>query len=253
LETRKILNLQLRACQKADKIISPSQFAAGPYTKKVLKWKGSVSVSPNPVVLWNQEVNWEAKQIFHLLYVGRIEYRKGLTFFLAALEKLQEKGLKATVKIIGDNGGLNTPKDKKCRERLKSFLSNYSSPKNGNLKVEMLPHQKHEHLYRYFDWAGLFILPSLSENYPYVALEALSRGCYVIASHTGGIPEIITSKSEGLLFKPGDAGELARHLAYCLKNPKIIRERALGSAEKIKRDFSPELCYKRIIDSYERS
>lgn len=55
----------------------------------------------------------------------------------------------------------------------------------------------------------LFVLSSRSEGYPYVIAEACQAGLPIIASRTGGIPEMITGGQEGILFSPGNIDALA--------------------------------------------
>jgi len=59
----------------------------------------------------------------------------------------------------------------------------------------------------------VLVVPSLWwENSPLVVLEALAHGILVVASATGGVPELIDAGRSGLLFEPGDVSALRRHL-----------------------------------------
>ena len=68
-------------------------------------------------------------------------------------------------------------------------------------------------MHRHYDWAGALILPSLMENYPYAALEGLSRGCFLLGSDVGGIPEIIRHGENGLLVRPDEPEALEAAVA----------------------------------------
>lgn len=60
----------------------------------------------------------------------------------------------------------------------------------------------------------LFVLPSLyGEGLPMVVLEAMANGVPVVASRVEGIPEAVRNDVDGLIFKPGDADDLANKLA----------------------------------------
>jgi glycosyltransferase involved in cell wall biosynthesis len=88
------------------------------------------------------------------------------------------------------------------------------------------------------------------ENYPYAALEALSRGCYVIGSDVGGIPEIVDRPSRGSLFPPGNSAILAGKIReWCVRNrgnPADMR----GEAAALRKEFSPEACARRLLGIY---
>jgi GT2 family glycosyltransferase/ADP-heptose:LPS heptosyltransferase/lipoprotein NlpI len=66
------------------------------------------------------------------------------------------------------------------------------------------------------------IVPSLIESYCFTVREALSAGVPVIASRTGGIPEIVTDGENGFLFEPGNADELSGHLRRLIDNPELL-------------------------------
>jgi glycosyltransferase involved in cell wall biosynthesis len=67
----------------------------------------------------------------------------------------------------------------------------------------------HRRLARVFAAANVFCLPSYREGLPLVVCEAMLSGRPVIATHAGGIPEIVRDGQTGLLFAPGDRSALA--------------------------------------------
>jgi glycosyltransferase involved in cell wall biosynthesis len=63
-----------------------------------------------------------------------------------------------------------------------------------------------------FALATTVVVPSRAEAMPYIVLEALAAGKTVIASHVGGIPEVLGEESDALV-PPGDVEALARAMA----------------------------------------
>ena len=63
------------------------------------------------------------------------------------------------------------------------------------------------------------VLPSLSEGFPFVLLEALAMGCPVVASRVNGIPELIEDHRTGLLVPARDPRALANAIREVLSNP----------------------------------
>lgn len=65
------------------------------------------------------------------------------------------------------------------------------------------------------------LLPSIAENYPYVALESLHAGIPVVGFRVGGLPEIIQNAAQGELVTPFDTSDMADSLARILARPKL--------------------------------
>jgi len=76
--------------------------------------------------------------------------------------------------------------------------------------------------------ASLLVLPSLAESFGFVLVEALSVGVPVVASATGGVPEVVEHGRNGLLVPPGQPLPLAEAVLALLADPE--RRRALGEA-----------------------
>ena len=69
--------------------------------------------------------------------------------------------------------------------------------------------------------AQLVVLPSLTESMGLSTLDAWNCKLPVVAANVGGIPEVITDGINGLLFKAGDAFELATKISYLIEHPHV--------------------------------
>ena len=76
--------------------------------------------------------------------------------------------------------------------------------------------------------ADLFLLPSENESFGLAALEAMACGAPVVASNTGGLPEVVTHGETGYLFAPGDVANMAAGGIEILTDP--ARARAFSEA-----------------------
>jgi L-malate glycosyltransferase len=86
----------------------------------------------------------------------------------------------------------------------------------------------------------IFVLPSRSEAFPNSLMEAMACGCAVVASRTGGIPELVQDGATGLLFTNGDARDLAAKLELLLKDPATRRRLAEAGQTAVRNRFSIE-------------
>lgn len=105
-----------------------------------------------------------------ILFVGRLEIRKGLEILLSVIEAVSEHRSNFVFCVIGEGP---------YRRELERFGKEYV-----RLEGKVLPEQ----IDRYYKAADLFIFPSLTEGLPNVVLEAMSCKVPVIASGAGDIP-----------------------------------------------------------------
>jgi glycosyltransferase involved in cell wall biosynthesis len=112
--------------------------------------------------------------------------------------------------------------------------------------VERIPWHPHEQVHRIYHEKTALIVPSLlPDAFPIVVLEAMASGLPVIGSRVGGIPEQIEDGRSGLLFTPGEAGELEQRIEFLLQNP--ARGKAMGEAarKRATEEFSMEHVFDR--------
>ena len=253
LESKLLLRLQKKACHLSNRVVSPSQFMARYYAPQILGWKKDVLVNPNPLKLWEAPFTWQEKNSKHLLFVGRIEYRKGIDLLLGALAALGQEGKGLILRVIGAKHPPQNQADVDCQIVFETALKQHSREANptGYL-LEYLGQQSHDSLYQHYDWAGITVIPSRQDNYPYTALEALSRGCFVLASDTGGLPETLAA-CQGALFPQGDQDVLQQKMRELSQSEDEIRKAWDSNAHIIAERFSPEVCYQRLVSSYAKT
>ena len=96
----------------------------------------------------------------------------------------------------------------------------------------------------------VFVLTSLWEGLPIVVLEAMAAFKPVVATHTGGISDVIIEGRTGFLVAPGDMQELSDKLIPLLKNENLRRQIGQNAKDCLGADFSLENMVKHTQDLY---
>lgn len=96
----------------------------------------------------------------------------------------------------------------------------------------------------------IFMLTSVKEGLPYTILEAGQASLPVIASHTGGIPDIIDDGKNGILTRIGDSNQITKALEYFITHPEKQKEFGQKLKEKVEKEFSVEEMIKKTIKLY---
>jgi glycosyltransferase involved in cell wall biosynthesis len=94
----------------------------------------------------------------------------------------------------------------------------------------------------------IFVLSSINEGCSNVILEAMACGIPLVVTDTGGNPELVTDRNNGLLFEVGNYKELAEKLHYLYVHPEEREKFSRRGIQLIKEKFS----LKRTILIYEK-
>ncbi len=166
---------------------------------------------------------------FNVLCIARIFPQKGIDYLLETAEKLDNN---IQINIIGD--GVDY---KEISLLIKK--KNLSNIHLLGFKKDVRP---------YLEQADVFVLPSRWEGFGIVLLEAMAYELPIIASNTGGIPEIVQHDKGGLLFDVGNINQLIEHLIF-LKNNIEIRKR-MGNHNKAY--FLKHFTLKKMIENLDK-
>lgn len=95
------------------------------------------------------------------------------------------------------------------------------------------------------------VLPSLTEGTPNSIIEAMAHGLPVVASATGGIPDMVTEET-GLLVPPGEKAMLAEALIRLATNPALRARMGRAARARYEKFWSPQAVIPVLLQAYER-
>jgi len=99
--------------------------------------------------------------------------------------------------------------------------------------------------------SDLFVLPTLKDALPTVLIEALAAERPIVASHIGGVPEIIENEVNGLLVQPGDPSSLTTACLSLIKNTEQTRQIVLTGSKLVQQKFSIDVQIEKLSKLYE--
>lgn len=145
-------------------------------------------------------------QSLRIGFVSRLESIKGAEFILPAFAILKQKHPQATLTIVGD-GSLT----EEMRQQQRAL----------QLEVTWMDRQPYHRLPAIYQNLDFLWMPSRSEGFGLTAIEAIANGCIVIASNTGGLPEVLPCKE--WLCTPESETSLAETTIKVVSSPAPCR------------------------------
>jgi glycosyltransferase involved in cell wall biosynthesis len=160
-----------------------------------------------------------SRQRNQILYVGWINYIKGVDVLLEAMALLKGRGESVRLVLVG-GAAFRTTRIKE--ERLRSLAVTLGL---GD-RVSFVGHKSHSEVARHMAESAAVVLPSRAESFGAVLVEALACGTPVVATACGG-PEDIVRESVGVLVPPEDPQALADGITDVLRQPERFEPEAL--------------------------
>jgi glycosyltransferase involved in cell wall biosynthesis len=181
-------------------------------------------------------------QVPIILFMSRIEPKKGLDLLIPALESILGSGMEFHFILAGSN-----PQNADYETQIKVQIHNSSLAKyttitgfvSGDLKVELLTK------------ADLFVLPSYYENFGIAVAEAMAAGVPVVISDRIHIAEDIQQAEAGWVG-PLEVGAIANSIKSALLNPQERQRRGLNGKEYAKHHYNWEAIAQQTIDAYQQ-
>ncbi len=175
-----------------------------------------------------------------LLFAGRIQPLKGVDLAVRALDELGRPD--ATLLVVGGPSGPDGPAELEKLHLLVDELGLHD-------QVRFVPPQDHAALARYYRAADVALVPSHSESFGLVALEAAACGTPVVAAAVGGLVSLVDDGVTGYLVDSRDPADYARPIARLLDDPRAAG--AMGArAETASRRFAWSMTAARLRRSY---
>ncbi len=175
----------------------------------------------------------------NILFVGRLEKRKGVNYLLKAYQRAKKENPNSRLIIVGPGTRLRHKYEKEVR-------------RSGLEDVVFVGHVSYDELPRYYKTADIFCTPATGrESFGIVLLEAMAVGKPIIASNIEGYGNVLTHGVEGLLVPPKDEERLAQAL-ISLMSDESLRQR-MGDKGRLKaQEYSWEKIAQRVLSYYMR-
>jgi glycosyltransferase involved in cell wall biosynthesis len=169
------------------------------------------------------------------LYVGRLTPEKGVHTLLAAWRVLGAAAPRLSV--IGDGP-------------LRAEVETAAAGARG--AIEVLGMRPHDDVIARIKRAAFLVLPSeWYEAFPHVILEAFACGVPIIASRIGTLADVIRHGKNGVLFRPGDARDLAANIQWMVSHPGEAAELGMAGRAEFELEYTAQRNYHRLQEIYQ--
>jgi phosphatidylinositol alpha-mannosyltransferase len=155
----------------------------------------------------------------NVLFVGRMEPRKGLIHLLRAFRKLQRDGVRARLLLVGTGPGEREARRYVLTRQLDDveFLGRVSEAQKAQL----------------FKTADIYVSPATGrESFGIVLLEAMSAGAPIICSDIHGYRGVVRRERDGILVEPGNADALAVSIRRLIDDPQLRAQLSRAGEER---------------------
>ena len=155
----------------------------------------------------------------NILFVGRMEPRKGLIHLLRAFRKLQRDGVRARLLLVGTGPGEREARRYVLTRQLDDveFLGRVSEAQKAQL----------------FKTADIYVSPATGrESFGIVLLEAMSAGAPIICSDIHGYRGVVRRERDGILVEPGNADALAASIRRLIDDPALRAQLSRAGEER---------------------
>ena len=189
-----------------------------------------------------------------VVFVGRITRQKGLPYFLRAAERLPDD-----VQLVLCAGAPDTPQ---IMAEVTELVAGLAAKRSGVVWIErMLPRAE---LVSVLAACTVFVCPSVYEPLGIVNLEAMAVGLPVVATATGGIPEVVVDGETGLLVPVAQTddgtgtpldpdtfvADLASALTDAVSDPTRARRWGEAGRRRAEDHFSWDVIAQRTVEVY---
>jgi len=174
-----------------------------------------------------------------ILFVGRLEPRKGFRYLLQAFPYVKQEFPQARLIVVGAYR----------RKEMAGFL--HYSRENHLTGIKFVGRVSDEELPRYYRTCDVFCAPSTGfESFGIVLLEAMAAGKPTVATNIPGYRDLLDDGKEGFLAEPKDERALAEALIRILKDP--LMQRSMGESGRAKaQQYSWPQVTLRVLEVYE--
>jgi glycosyltransferase involved in cell wall biosynthesis len=154
---------------------------------------------------------------FHVLFVGGISVRKGVSYLLQAFQQLRCKRLRLT--LVG---------------AVSQEFKNTISQLRDHAQIDVAGSVPQKRLREIMSASHVMVLPSVEDGFGLVLAQAMACGCPVIASQNTGARDLFTDGREGFIVPIRDSGAIADRLQLLADRPELRERMSAAAFERVK-------------------
>ena len=173
-------------------------------------------------------------------FVGRISEMKGTDVLVEAIGKHLSEAIKEKIHIVLVGDYLNKSKEKWLADMLQEYQLQHM--------ITIVPFQDPKPFYQLFD---VFVLPSRSDTFGLVAVEAMMSGCCTLRADSNGAYDQIDDGINGMIFPMEDAQKLGQKLEQVLSDENLRSNLAIKGKEKAVANFTNRQMIDNTLNVYE--
>lgn len=223
--------LEFLSVKFADKVSALNNFSRKNALELYRFEENKIKILPNLVKPKNENASGENKKN-KILYVGRIEKRKGADILAKAVPIVLKKFPELIFEFIGPDT-FEGPNNTSMTEYCKSLI-----PEHFHKNITFCGLLSNEEVNRKMSEAIIMVLPSFYEAFGIVLLEGMLNEAAIIATNVGGIPEIVENGETGILIDPGDFEELANAIIKLIENNEFRKNLVQKAKIKVLEKYS---------------
>jgi glycogen(starch) synthase len=175
----------------------------------------------------------DADDRLRILFVGRLERRKGVDVLLDAAAELLPDQPEVELVLVGKDTE-NTEIGETYRE---AFTSRFAGADWAE-RVTFAGAVSDEELFQHYADCDVFVAPSRYESFGLVLTEAMAFGKPVVGCRAGGMQEVVDEGVTGLLAEPGDVASLTEELRRLVVEPDLRKQLGSAAREAFERQFA---------------
>jgi hypothetical protein len=190
-----------------------------------------------------------------VLFIGRLENRKGVHILLKAIPCVLEEAPDTKFLIIGRDTYINEDFISFSGEEGHSFKNKLikGTPEKYLKNVYFLDYVDNKTLAQYYSSCDIFVAPSLYESFGFIYIEAMSYAKPVIGCGVGGVPEVIKDGQTGILVPPEDHLSLAEAIIRLTKNAELRMKIGINARKHVENNFTRDRMVENTLAAYQET
>lgn len=165
--------------------------------------------------------------------LGRFVKKKGFAYLIESIKLLKESGCNIKLVIGGDG---------QEQKQLSQLVNNLGLNKEVSFAGWI------DDKDAFFNQIDIFCLPSVSEPFGIILLEAIERSKPVVATNSGGPSEIIRHKQDGFIANTNSVEDLAKYLHILINNEKLANKMSQSAYNRLKTNYNINIVAKQLSE-----